>query len=190
MTAFERLTRNEQVLLLGFLPLLGATSQLGAALIAAVVIAVAAVVVRVAAGLIAGRLTQNAEWAIYAALGYGSAYAVTTLMVYVVPVSPEFILYLHLSGLTPLIFSGVSNTRTNRDLTALLLHCGGLALAFGLLRESLGSGALFGMPLWPAGTIPFGLLESHTGALILFAAAAFPNALYARFLHRAVEVRP
>lgn len=180
MTTFERLTRNEQVLLLGFLPLLGATTHAGAALIGTVIVVLGLWVLRRVATRIGGRFESASAWAVYAALGYGLAYLVTAVMTFVLPVPESTRIYLHLSGLTPLVFIGVSPDRSRRERIAICLRFAGLMALFGVVRESLGHGTLFGMPLWPSRAIPFGLLATSAGAFIVFAAAACSRAVFIR----------
>ncbi len=180
MLAFDRLTPNEQVLLLGFLPLLGATTQLGAALTASLVVVACMLALHALHGRLGDRLDPGPLWALHAAVSYGIAHGLVALMGFVVPFSETAALYLRLSGWTPLAFCGACGGRSPRQLRELGLRFVGWALLFGLVRETLGSGTLLGRALWTPGTAPVGLFATSAGALVLMGLAACPAAIFVR----------
>ncbi|TVQ38437.1 MAG: hypothetical protein EA384_09475 [Spirochaetaceae bacterium] len=173
MKRFEELTSLEQVLLLGFIPILGATSSLGAALAAAVIGVLSAVLVWLAARLIPASVGNTTRWGTLVALGIGLSYGLSLSAAYLVPLPAAALVYLYLAGATPLVYFGAGSACTVRQCSLLLLRYVAVVLAFGVVREALGNGTLLGVDLWQPGVIPAGILASGTGALLLFAGVAF-----------------
>ena len=179
MTDWDKLTHLERSLLLGFLPLLGATAHAGAAVTAILILAIATLLVRAAARVTGSRFDAHTRWAIFAALAFAVAYAITTLAGFVLTVPADVTPWLLATGLTPLIFCGVSGRMPATVATGHLQRVCVLMLIFAFIREPLGSGTLFGEALWTDGIIPFGLLGSSAGAFIMLGAVALGEALCA-----------
>jgi len=179
MTDWDKLTRMEQSLLLGCLPLLGATAHAGAAVTAILILAVATLFVRVAARTTANRFDAPARCAIVAAVAFAIAYAITVLAGFMMAVPANATPWLLATGLTPLVFCHVSDHMPAPVCRGHLQRVCVLTLIFGLIREPLGSGTLFGDVLWQGGIIPFGLLGSSAGAFFLLGAVALGDAVLA-----------
>ncbi len=179
MTDWDKLTRLEQSILLGVLPLLGATAHAGAAITAILILPIATLLVRAAARVTGNRFDAPTRWAFFAALAFAVAYAITVLAGFVMTIPADFIPWLLATGLTPLIFCGVSGRMPAPVGTGHLQRVCVLMLIFAFIREPLGSGTLFGQALWTGGIIPFGLLGSSAGAYIMLGTVALGEALCA-----------
>jgi hypothetical protein len=176
MIAFEKCSRTEQVLLLGFLPLLGATTHLTTALAGIVIVVVAHNLVRALASRLPAKDDDAIAWILFAAVGFATAIAITHLARYWVAIPDRAIPYLYLSGFTPLVFAGIAKGNHRADWRT-LIRFGMLMLGFGIAREALGSGTLLGNILWSHAAIPIGILSLESGALLLFATAAIIDAI-------------
>ncbi len=179
MYDWNTLTRMEQSLLLGLLPLLGATAQVGTAVAAVLILLAARLLVRAADRLTAGRFDPPARWALFAALAFAAAYAITVAAGFVMPVPGTATPWLLATGLTPLVFCALPSQSPSTARAGHLQRVCVLILILGLIREPLGSGTLFGEALWRGGSIPFGLLGSSAGAYLLLGAVALGDVLFA-----------
>lgn len=178
MVQFQTMNRTEKVLLLGFLPLLGATGELGTAVAAAIIGFVTAMTVWGVSRLVPEHHGEIAHWSVLLAVGFSLAYLFSVVAGYVVPIPRSSSLYLYLIGATPLVYIGAAGRTAEteqpvRYRTQLLLHYAILAPVFGIVRELLGRGTLLGTVIFPHGMIPVGILSTGTGALLLFAGTAF-----------------
>jgi hypothetical protein len=172
MTALGNATRTEQVLLLGFLPLLGATTQLSTAIMAAILVMLVTLILGLVSRRIPATRDDSLAWPLYAALGLAIAYVLTTAARYWMPLPDAVVPYLYVSGLTPLVFTGNIQGPLREHRTQLIFRFVLLMLGFGLLRESLGSGTLLGKTVWQDAAIPVGLLAQASGGLLVVAATA------------------
>ncbi|TVR32715.1 MAG: hypothetical protein EA404_06895 [Spirochaetaceae bacterium] len=177
MKRFEELTRLEQVLLLGIIPILGATAAVGAALTAALVGVVSSLVVWLASRLIPAQVGHTTRWGTLVALGLGLSYALSNIAGYVVPIPSAALVYLYLVGATPLVYVGAGTLYSTRDYLLVLLRYAVVVIGFAVIREPLGQGSVLGIDVWQPGLVPVGILASGTGALLLFASVAFVNHL-------------
>lgn len=177
MMDWDKLTRTEQALLLGFLPLLGASTHAGAAFVAVLILHVAGLLVGVAARCMPARFDLSTRWAIFAALGFSAALLLTAASGFLLPVPGRLEPWLLMTGLTPLVFCGATERMTPSTRRGHFLRVSGYLMLFAVIREPLGSGTLFGQALWPDGIIPIGILGSSAGAYILLAAVALGDAL-------------
>ncbi len=177
MKRFEELTRLEQVLLLGFIPILGATAAVGAALTAALVGVVSSIVVWLASRVIPAKVGHTTRWGTLVALGLGLSYALSIIAGYVVPIPSAALVYLYLVGATPLVYVGAGTLYSTRDYVLVLLRYAVVVIGFAVIREPLGRGTVLGFDVWEPGLVPVGILASGTGALLLFASVAFVNHL-------------
>ena len=171
---FSEMTPIEQVLLLAFLPLLGATAHLGAALVAAAIGVVTTLCVLHASRVATERFGETSRWTVLVATGIGASHFLTTAAVFLTPVPRVAIPYLYLIGVTPLVYIGVNQPDVSATVVPMLVRFLVLAVGFGAAREILGSGTLLGwwLPMFD-GQAPVGILASPAGALLLFATAAF-----------------
>ena len=178
MKRFSELTPVEQTLLLGFLPLLGATANLGTALVAALVGVITTLCVLLASRIATERFGETARWTVLVATGIGVSYFLTTAAGFFVPISSGATLYLYLIGLTPLVYIGVRRPAVPSIIVPTLVRFFILAVSIGTIREVFGSAALLGMrlPMFD-GQAPIGILSSPAGALLVFASVAFLSGL-------------
>ncbi len=176
MIAFEKLSRTEQVLLLGFLPLLGTTAHLTTALAGIGIVVVAHCLVRSLATLIPAKNDDAIAWILFAAVAFAAAITITHIARYWVAIPDRAIPYLYLSGFTPLVFAELGKGSTRAD-WRILIRFSLLMLGFGIAREALGSGTLLGNMLWSYAAIPIGILALESGALLLFATVAMIDAM-------------
>lgn len=182
MRQFENLTPVEQVLLLAFLPVLGATGQFGTALAAAVTGSIAAITVAGSATFIPGQYDRSVRWVILLAIGFGLSYLLTTLAVYLVPIPQRVRIYLYLTGATPLVYAGAGTYIKYKKLMGFLVRYIVIIIAFGFIRELLGSGSLFGTVVFADGFVPVGLFAGSSGALFLWASLAYISNIMSRRL--------
>ena len=176
MIAFEKCSRTEQVLLLGFLPLLGATTHLATALAGIAVVVLAYYLVRALATRLPAKDDDSIAWILFAAVAFAVAITITHIARYWGAIPDRAVPYLYLSGFTPLVFSGLGKGSNRTDLHT-LLRFSLLMLGFGIAREALGSGTLLGNILWSHAAIPIGILSLESGALLLFATVAMIDAV-------------
>lgn len=173
MKRFSELTPVEQTLLLGFLPLLGATAHLGVALVAAVVGVITTLCVLLASRVATERFGKSARWTVLVATAIGVSHFLTAAAVFLVPLPPGAHLYLYLIGVTPLIYIGVQTPEVASPVAPMLARFFVLAVSLGTVREVLGRAALLGwkLPILD-GQPPVGILATPAGALLIFATMA------------------
>ena len=176
MIAFEKCSRTEQLLLLGFLPLLGATTHLSTALAGIVIVVVAYNLVRALASRLPARNDDSIAWILFAAVAFAVAITITHIARYGGAIPDRAVHYLYLSGFTPLVFAGIAKGNHRADWHT-LIRFSLLMLGFGIAREALGSGTLLGNILWSHAAIPIGILSIESGALLLFATVAMIDAI-------------
>ena len=167
MRGWETLSHTERALLLAFLPVLGASAYLATALGAVLIMVVAALAIRGLARLLPATCSPATAWPLFVTLGFTIAQVVAGAVAWILPLAPDQMLWLHLTGLTPAVFIGVSEHGAAGAPVATLGRCCTLVLLFAVIREPIGSGTLLG--LGSGAWIPFGILSSSAGALLLAA---------------------
>ena len=177
MIKFDELTRLEQVLLLGFVPILGATTTFGIALAGTVIGILVALVVYAASRLIPQATGQNTRWILLPALAFGLTYGLASVTRFVTPLPIDGPFYLYLTAATPLVYVGAGTMYKPAEFRGVLARFALVMLLFGLVRETLGQGTLLRYYVWEAGTTPAGILATASGGLLVFASVALSAAV-------------
>lgn len=171
---FSEMEFNEQVMLLAFLPLLGATAHMSIAVVVAVAGVITTLVVRLVARTVVDRFGESARWTILIATGLTIPYLLTVGVQFVIPLPSVGVMYVYLVGVTPMIYLGVGTEDATPGITPVLVRYTILVIVFGLVREVFGNGSLFGYAIpWLDGQAPVGIVATNAGALLVFAIAAF-----------------
>lgn len=165
---------NELVMLMAFLPLLGATSHVATAIIAGIVGVVTTGAVWLVARTGIEKLGETVRWAILVATGLTVPYVLTAGAQFLVPLPPSSTIYLYLVGVTPMVYLGVRSDERVHAIVPVLVRYILLMVAFALVRELLGHGSLLSYAI-PGldGQPPIGFLASNAGALLVFAVVMF-----------------
>lgn len=184
MIKFDQLTRLEQVLLLGFIPILGATTTFGIALAGVVIGIVVSLAVWGASLLIPHAAGENTRWILLPALAFGLTYGLASVARFVTPLPSGGPLYLYLIAATPLVYAGAGTLYRPAEFRGVLARFALIMLLFGLVRETLGQGTLLRYYVWAAGTTPAGILATASGGLLLFASVALSASVLRSALQR------
>ena len=160
----KNLTILEKVMLMGLLPLLGATNSLKQALITAVGAVLIALLIKFFARFISERKDYN--WYLLIGVGITLSYIFYIAIIDIFPNFEVFINnYLLLLGVTPLIYIGASKSEDEffsyqKDFFILMIFVGSL-------REVLGKGSIFSLQLTAAGYPPLGFVKDFPGAFLI-----------------------
>ena len=165
----EHSPRLELVVLLGFITLLGATSTLAGGLAALVITVVAGAFVFLTGQILRlGKAIPMAmKWAVLLSVGFGAGWIGSYIVFYVLPISSSLMLYLQLSGLTPLVYFAVGDSVSWREtgLNWLIFIC--LLPSIAALREFLGRGTLLGYIVGGNPAIPADFFAGPIGAFLV-----------------------
>lgn len=160
----KNLTILEKVMLMGLLPLLGATNNLRQALITASAAVVIAILIKFLAGFISDR--EDYHWYLLIGVGITLSYI---FYVSIIDIFPQFEVYINnyllLLGVTPLIYLGAGKKEV--DFFAYQKDFFILMIFVGALREVLGYGSIFSINLTPAGYPPLGFVKDFPGAFLI-----------------------
>jgi electron transport complex protein RnfE len=160
----KNLTILEKVMLMGLLPLLGATNSLKQALITAVSAVLIAVLIKLFAKLISKR--EDYHWYLLVGIGITLSYV---FYIGIIDLFPQFELYMNnyllLLGVTPLIYLGAAESELSffayqKDFFILMVFVGAL-------REVLGHGTIFSINITAAGYPPLGFVKDFPGAFLI-----------------------
>lgn len=160
----KNLTILEKVMLMGLLPLLGATNNLQQALITAI----SAVLISLLIKFFAKFISEKEDYHWYLLIGVGITLSYI-FYIGVIDLFPQFEIYVNnyllLLGVTPLIYIGASQKEENffayqKDFFILMIFVGAL-------REVLGYGTLFSIELTAAGYPPLGFVKDFPGAFLI-----------------------
>ena len=160
----KNLTILEKVMLMGLLPLLGATNNLKQALITAVSAILIALLIKFFARFISER--KDYHWYLLIGVGITLSYIFYIAIIDMFPNLEIYVNnYLLLLGVTPIIYIGVSKSRVGffsyqKDFFLLMVFVGAL-------REILGKGTFFSINLTPAGYPPLGFVKDFPGAFLI-----------------------
>jgi len=160
----KNLTILEKVMLMGLLPLLGATNNLKQALITAVSAVLIALLIKFFARFISER--EDYHWYLLIGVGITLSYIFYIAIIDLFPNLEVFINnYLFLLGVTPLIYIGASRSENKffsyqKDFFILMIFVGALL-------EVLGKGTIFSIQLTAAGYPPLGFVKDFPGAFLI-----------------------
>ena len=160
----KNLTILEKVMLMGLLPLLGATNNLKQALITAISAVLIAVLIKFIAKFISER--EDYHWYLLIGVGITLSYIFYIGIIDFFPNLEIFINnYLLLLGVTPLIYIGASKSEGKffayqKDFFILMVFVGAL-------REVLGKGTIFSLELTAVGFPPLAFVKDFPGAFLL-----------------------
>lgn len=160
----KNLTILEKVMLMGLLPLLGATNNLKQALITAVTAVLIAMLVKFFAKFISER--EDYHWYLLIGVGITLSYIFYIAIIDFFPDLEVFVnSYLLLLGVTPLVYIGASRSEDKffayqKDFFILMVFVGAL-------REILGKGSIFSVQLTAAGYPPLGFVKDFPGAFLI-----------------------
>ena len=180
----EPQNQTEKALLLGFIPLLGATTDMYTALAATGIVMLATCLIGggdfVLRRVQAQRMgySGSVRWMLVIVLAGALSWFLGTLAPFAIPLAHNDILLLQLSGLTPIVFLSVSATQPRRDVLRLQARFIFLMLVLAVIREILGQGKIAGF-LVTGYVTPAAVFESPVGAFLLLGAVS----LLARWLH-------
>lgn len=158
---------TERAVLLGFVPLLGASGQLSVGLAALVTCSIVAVLTRLLNRATAPSIGDAMRWPLLFAVGLAVAFVVFSLAGYVLPVSERILPYVLISGISPICYYGCATRVSGRELGVVLARFGVLILVFGVIREPLGRGTLAGFEVLGGGDVPMSLMSTSPGAFVL-----------------------
>jgi hypothetical protein len=160
----KNLTILEKVMLMGLLPLLGATNNLKQALITAI----SAVLISLLIKFFARFMTEREDYHWYLLIGVGITLSYV-FYIAVIDIFPELEIYVNnyllLLGVTPLIYIGAS--RSENKFFAYQKDFFILMIFVGALRELLGRGSIFSIQLTAAGYPPLGFVKDFPGAFLI-----------------------
>lgn len=160
----KNLTILEKVMLMGLLPLLGATNNLKQALITAISAVLIAVLIKFMAKFISAK--EDYHWYLLIGLGITLSYIFYIAIIDTFPNLEVFTNnYLPLLGVTPLIYIGAS--RSENKFFAYQKDFFILMVFVGALREILGRGSIFSINLTAAGYPPLGFVKDFPGAFLI-----------------------
>lgn len=160
----KNLTILEKVMLMGLLPLLGATNNLKQALITAISAVLIALLIKFFARFISER--KDYHWYLLIGVGITLSYIFYITIIDIFPDLEVFVNnYLLLLGVSPLIYIGASRSENEffayqKDFFILMIFVGGL-------REILGRGSIFSIQLTAAGYPPLGFVKDFPGAFLI-----------------------
>jgi Na+-translocating ferredoxin:NAD+ oxidoreductase RnfE subunit len=160
----KNLTILEKVMLMGLLPLLGATNNLKQALITAISAVLISLLIKFFARFISER--EDYHWYLLIGVGITLSYV---FYIAVIDLFPELEIYVNnyllLLGVTPLIYIGAS--RSENKFFAYQKDFFILMVFVGALREVLGKGSIFSIQLTAAGYPPLGFVKDFPGAFLV-----------------------
>ena len=176
--------QTEKALLLGFIPLLGATANVYTALAATSIVMLATCFIggwdfmlrRVQAQRIG--YSGSVRWMLVIVLAGVLSWFLGTIAPFAIPLATDDILLLQLSGVTPIVFLSVSAAHSRREVVQLQARFLFLMLVLAVIREILGQGTIAGFLVTGYGT-PAAVFQGPVGAFLLLGAVA----LFARWLH-------
>ncbi len=182
--------QTEKVILLGFIPLLATTAGIYTALAATVIVLAATALIGgcdlALQKLQAVRLGYSGatRWMLLMVLAGALSWFLGTIAPFAFPLADTDILFLQLSGLTPIVFLSASKPHTLREVASLQARFIFLMLALAAIREILGQGKFAGL-LVTGYVTPAQMFQSPVGAFLLLGATALlsrwiPNAKSAR----------
>mgnify|MGYP006286738705 FL=1 len=160
----KNLTILEKVMLMGLLPLLGATNNLKQALITAISAVLIAFLIKLVASVISEK--EDYHWYLLIGVGITLSYIFYIAIIEVFPDLEVFVNnYLLLLGVTPLIYIGAGESEGRffayqKDFFILMVFVGAL-------REVLGKGTIFSIRLTAAGFPPLGFVKDFPGAFLI-----------------------
>lgn len=160
----KNLTILEKVMLMGLLPLLGATNSLQQALITVFSAIVIGIIIKVLARFISTK--EDYHWYLLIGCGITLSYVFYIAIIDLVPQLEVYVNnYLLLLGVTPLIYIGASESEEyffayQKDFLLLMVFVGSL-------REILGLGTIFSLELTAAGYPPLGFIKDFPGAFLI-----------------------
>ena len=160
----KNLTILEKVMLMGLLPLLGATNNLKQALITAISAVLISVLIKFFSRFIYER--KDYHWYLLIGIGITLSYIFYIIIIDNFSGLEIFINnYLPLLGVTPLIYIGATKVEDKffvyqKDFFILMAFVGAL-------REVLGYGSIFSIQLTSAGYPPLGFVKDFPGAFLI-----------------------
>lgn len=161
--------RIERVVLLGLVTLLGATGTVFTALAGLVISAVAAMVV-CGVDVVLRALTVEtpaARWSLLISTGFIVSWLLTALAPFVVVLPDGAILFLRLTGISPIVFYAVAREVSAREALIGWAQFGVLLLIAGAVREVFGRGTIAGYLATGGFTIPADFFASPMGAFLV-----------------------
>ena len=162
----KNLTILEKVMLMGLLPLLGATNSLKQALITAVSAVLIALLIKFFARFISERKDYN--WYLLIGVGITFSYIFYIAIIDMFPNLEIYVNnYLLLLGVTPIIYIGVSASKSEINFFSYQKDFFLLMVFVGALREILGKGTFFSISLTSAGYPPLGFVKDFPGAFLI-----------------------
>ncbi len=183
----------EKVVLLGLIPLLGATATVPNAVAAVGVSLGAGLVVAIGAHIM-GRMKNVPAmtwWMVLITLGFGASWMLTGAAITFLPLRSSAVIFLRLVGVSPIIFVGWQRNDDEQSETAdsmsrnEALHLWGLYLVtllkLGVIREILGIGTFWGNLITPAFTTPADFFAGPIGAFLLLGASVLGIRFVARW---------
>ena len=162
-----RMNPTERTILLGLLPLLGASGQLSVGVSALLTCVVIGVVTRLLNKATVNTLSEAMRWPLLFAVGLAIAFVVYALAGFVLPVSDRILPYVLISGVSPICYYGCAQQVSTKEFGAVLGRFAALILAFGVIREPLGRGTLAGFEVFGGGDVPMSLMSIAPGAFVL-----------------------
>ena len=160
-------TAVERAVLLGLPTLLSATADLFTAVAAAGLSLICMVAARLAA-LVFARLPYTIRWALVLAVSFSVAWGLAELLPLLLPLAERSLIFLKLAGVMPVIFYPSADQGRKHKVSVSALFLLFLPL-FGLIREFLGRGTVFGYLATPGRVTPAGIFGSPFGAFLLAA---------------------
>ena len=180
----DQALRIERVVLLGFVTLLGATSDLATATAALAVSAGAAVVVCALAVILRGVETMPSagRWAALFAVGFGVSWALSAVAAYIVPIGDAALIVLRLAGVAPIVYYAIANDVSVKESLVSWVQFGALMVGLGAIREFFGRGTLFGFLPFGNFTIPADFFAAPIGAFLVLATVVLGARIVVRII--------
>jgi len=156
----------ERVILLGFFPLVAATTSgwlaLGAGIVILTILGAVQGIV-----LVTQKLEPSFRWALLLVISFSLSWLLSQVLPFILPVSQGSAMILLISGITPLVFRpGTKEFNVKSGLTDGLVFFG-LLIFLGVVREYLGRGSMFGLLVPPYYVTPMGLFNQPIGGFTL-----------------------
>ena len=158
----------EKAVLLGLIPLLGATADSYTA--SGALFTAAAVSLLVYALNLAAKKTTipySAKWALLAAAGFSAGWVLSGLIPFVLPVPDSSVFYFRLIGVSPVVYFAAGDNVSFSDAVQVNLIFLALLPVTGLIREILGNGTVFGYLVSSDFTIYSGIFAEPAGAFFI-----------------------
>ena len=161
--------RTEKALLLGLVPILGATMTLPAAVAVLAAAAASALGVQAAAVLCRAVKLEGecCFWGILVSLGFLVSWVLSPLTVMLLPVAPQHVIYVSLAGVSPIVYYAQAEGSRGGETVRIWIIFAVLMLVLGSVRELAGMGSLFGYPLDGSMPIAASFLALPFGAFLL-----------------------